>query len=242
MKQFNGILFIDIETVSSQPTFDLLDDGMQHEWERKAKLLKPRQEETEDPSNVYNDRAGIYAEFAKIVCISFGTIYTSGTEYKIRLKSLAYDDEKLILTKFSHVIESMTAIHKNIRFCGHNIKEFDMPFICRRYIVNNLPLPACLQLSGLKPWEVQHIDTLELWKFGDYKNFTSLSLLSQIFGIPSPKSDIDGSQVSEVYWKESDLARISEYCLRDVLTTAKVYLRLKGYSDIELTPDYAESE
>ncbi len=241
MEQFNGILFIDIETVSAQPSFDLLTDGLQTEWTRKAKLIKPAKDSiVNDPPELYGDRAGIYAEFAKIVCISFGTIYQDGTHHKIRLKSLAYDDEHRILTEFSLVVNNMMSRYKNIRFCGHNIKEFDMPFICRRYVVNNIPLPQCLQLSGMKPWEIQHIDTMELWKFGDYKNFTSLSLLSQIFGIPSPKSDIDGSQVSEVYWKDNDLQRISEYCLRDVLTTAKVYLRLKGLSHIELQPDYAE--
>lgn len=127
-----------------------------------------------------------------------------------------------------------------MQFCGHNIKEFDIPFLCRRMVIQGMQLPECLKLHGKKPWEVPHLDTLELWRFGDYKNYTSLSLLAEVLGIPSPKEDIDGSMVADVYWKQNDLKRISTYCLRDVYTTARVYLRLKGMTDLEIRPHDAE--
>ncbi len=240
MEQFGGILFIDIETVAAAPVFDLLGEGMRTEWERKARLIKSVSDQPPDPAALFGDRAGIYSEFAKIVCISFGSIYAQGPVWKMRLKSIADDNEQKILHDFCDLIQRMVSTYKELRFCGHNIKEFDIPFICRRMVINNIPLPPCLQLSGKKPWEITHLDTMEMWKFGDNKNFTSLSLLAQVLGIPSPKSDIDGSQVGRVYWEEKDLPRISAYCMRDVLTSAKVYLRLKGITDMDLVPEYVD--
>jgi uncharacterized protein YprB with RNaseH-like and TPR domain len=240
MEQFGGILFIDIETVPVQQQLAHLQPGMQAEWVKKARLIKNLTDPAPDPSTVFEERAGIYSEFAKIVCISFGNIHNDAGIWKIRLKSIADDDEARLLTNFARVVDRMIATYKDIRFCGHNIKEFDIPFICRRFVINNIPLPPCLQLSGKKPWEITHIDTMELWKFGDNKNFTSLSLLAQVLGIPSPKNDIDGSQVAGVYWNDHDLQRISTYCIQDVYTTAKVYLRLKGTSGIDLVADYVD--
>ena len=240
MEIFTGILFIDIETVSVQPTLNILSEGLQQEWTKKARLINKMPDNAPDPAVVFEDKAGIYSEFAKIVCISIGNIYNDGNTWKIRLKSLSGHDEQEILRNFSEIIEKMTATYKEIRFCGHNIKEFDIPFICRRFVINNIPLPQPLQLSGKKPWEIHHLDTMEMWKFGDNKNFTSLSLLAQVLGIPSPKTDIDGSQVSRVYWDDGDITRISRYCMQDVYTTAKVYLRLKGIANISLLPEYAD--
>jgi hypothetical protein len=241
MELFNGILFIDIETVSVQQSFGSLSAEMQQEWERKARLLKHSGDSALDPSSVFTERAGIYSEFAKIICIGFGSIYNTATGLKLRLKAIAGDDEKVILQEFNNVIEKMAAINGQVRFCGHNIKEFDMPFICRRMVINNVPLPPALQLSGKKPWEVTHLDTMEMWKFGDNKNYTALSLLACVLGVPSPKEDINGSQVGDVYWKDKDLHRIKKYCMGDVLTSARVYLRLKGMGHLEIEPDYAES-
>lgn len=240
MEQFTGILFIDIETVSVEQSFECLATDMQHEWERKARLVKHSADMPLDPAAVFAERAGIYSEFAKIVCIGFGSIYNAATGLKLRLKALAGDDEKLILQEFNNVIGKMTALNGDIRFCGHNIKEFDMPFICRRMVINNVPLPPALQLSGKKPWEVNHIDTMEMWKFGDNKNYTALSLLACVLGVPSPKEDINGSQVGEVYWKDRDLARIKKYCMGDVLTSARVYMRLRGMGHLQIEPDFAE--
>jgi len=237
MEQLKGILFIDIETVPIVPDFSLLSQTMQNEWIRKAKSLSSRAEsrdENTSPEALFADKAGIFSEFAKVVCISFGSLHEHDNGLKMRLKSLVNDDEKVLLNDFCEVIDRFAKHHKEIRFCGHNIKEFDIPFICRRMVINDIPLPHCLQISGKKPWEMTHLDTLELWKFGDHKNFTSLSLLAAVLGIPSPKSDIDGSMVAGVYWHDKDLARIGKYCIQDVLTSAKVYLKLKGITNIEI--------
>lgn len=239
MEQFGSILFIDIETVSAVPAYDMLSPGMQVEWDRKARLVK-RDPDTEfAPEQIFEDRAGIYSEFAKVVCISCGSLYPDGDGFKLRLKSIAGDNETDLLSEFASLLEKITALHREVRFCGHNIKEFDIPFLCRRFVINNLALPVSMQLSGKKPWEINHIDTMDMWKFGDIKNFTSLSLLAQVLGIPTPKGDIDGSQVGHVYWKDHDIDRISEYCMRDVLTSARVYLRLRGMGTVTVTADYA---
>jgi len=235
MEQLKGILFVDIETVPIQPEFKLLAAGMQHEWERKAKFVKNITDGNTDPAALFADKAGIFSEFAKVVCIGFGSL-VEDHGWKMRLKSLVNDNEKILLTDFCEVLTKFNAHYKNLAFCGHNIKEFDIPFLCRRMVINNVGLPECMNVSGKKPWEVSHIDTMEMWRFGDHKNFTSLSLLAEVLGIPSPKSDMDGSKVAEVYWHDKDLPRIGSYCLQDVLTSARVYLRLKGIRGIEIEP------
>lgn len=231
MEQLKNILFIDIETVPVVPEHSLLSPVMQAEWAKKAKYLKSSTDENAGPEQLFGERAGIFSEFARVVCIGFASFHKHGDSWKFRMKSLTNDDEKVLLNDFSELIGKFTSRYQELRFCGHNIKEFDIPFLCRRMVINGMELPECMQLSGKKPWEISHLDTLELWRFGDYKHFTSLALLAAVLGIPSPKEDIDGSMVAEVYYKEKDLARIGKYCLRDVLTTAKVFLRLKGIKD-----------
>ena len=233
MEHLKGILFIDIETVPVLPEYDLLSEAMQKEWARKAKTIRNIPEENAIPSLLFSEKAGVYSEFAKVVCIGIGSLYKQENKWKMRLKSLTNDDEKLLLNDFCQVLERFIKQNADLRFCGHNIKEFDIPFLCRRMVINGIPLPGCMQHYGKKPWEVNHIDTMELWRFGDYKNFTSLSLLAAVLGIPSPKSDLDGSMVATVYWNDKDLARIGSYCLQDVHTSARVYLRLTGIHDIE---------
>lgn len=238
MDELKHILFIDIETVSVQPDHAQLSGIMQKEWARKAKFLKSSIVENADPATLFNEKAGIYSEFAKVVCIGFGSFHKHEGLWRMRLKALTNHDEKALLTEFCEVLTRFIEYYPNLRFCGHNIKEFDIPFLCRRMIINGMGLPDCMQLSGKKPWEITHLDTLELWRFGDYKHYTSLSLLAEILGIPSPKEDIDGSMVGEVYWKEGDLERIGKYCMQDVLTAARVYLKLKGLNDIDPEPIY----
>jgi hypothetical protein len=240
MEQLKSILFIDIETVPILPDHQQLAADMQKEWARKAKFLKSPDGENPDAAQLFNERAGIFSEFAKIVCIGIGSLVPGENGAKMRLRALVNDNEKILLTEFCEVINKFVGHHKEIRFCGHNIKEFDMPFLCRRMVINGMQLPDSLQLSGKKPWEVAHLDTLEMWRFGDYKNYTSLSLLACVLGIPSPKSDLDGSMVSHVYWHDKDLPRIGSYCLQDVITSAKVYLRLKGINDMVIEPVYVE--
>jgi len=239
MEQIAGILFIDIETVPIEPDYANLTEPLQKEWLRKAKTLRG-EDVAAGPEEAFALRAGVFAEFAKVVCIGIGNIVEKDKEYIIRLKALTGTDERLLLQQFAEVLGRFCAYHPDMRFCGHNIKEFDVPFLSRRMMINGLPLPGPMQLQNKKPWEIPHADTLELWKFGDYKNYTSLSLLATVLGLPSPKGDIDGSMVGQVYYQDGDLNRIGRYCLQDVLTTAKVYLKLTGRPDMALNPVIVE--
>jgi uncharacterized protein YprB with RNaseH-like and TPR domain len=232
MEYLKSILFVDIETVPMRSGFSQISLGMQAEWAKKTKMLKIPPEGNSDPDFLFFERAGIFSEFAKVVCISFGSLHQHDGKWHMRLKSLTNDDEQKLLTDFCEVITKFSKHYSDFRFCGHNIKEFDIPFLCRRMVINAIGLPQCMQLAGKKPWEITHIDTMDLWRFGDHKNYTPLSLLAEVLGIPSPKNDIDGSMVGHVYWKESDLERIGRYCAGDVLTSARVYLRLAGLHDI----------
>lgn len=221
--KLDKILFLDIETVAQQPQFDLIDEKLKTHWEKKAAFLATN---NETPEELYN-RAGIYAEFGKIVCISAGVITYENNEKKLRLKSFYDDDENLLLTAFFEMLNN----HFNKPYhllCAHNGKEFDFPYIARRGLVNGLKLPVILDSAGKKPWETPHLDTLQLWKFGDYKHFTSLSLLTAIFNIPTPKDDIDGSMVNQVYWEEKDLKRIAIYCEKDVVALTQLFLRYRN--------------
>jgi len=229
--ELQKIMFLDIETVPLTSDYSELSDELAHLWEDKFAILKKRipekyNEET-TASDAFNTSAGIYSEFGKIVCISVGFIHYQGNEMNFRTKSFSGMDEKILLSDFIQLIFKF-CITKEQTLCGHNIKEFDIPFICRRILINGLELPPIFQISGKKPWEISFIDTLELWKFGDFKNYTALKLLTAVFGIPTPKDDIDGSQVSQVFYKENDIERISLYCQKDVLATAQVFLRLNG--------------
>lgn len=219
----NNILFIDIETVAQAETYNHLDVEWKALWDHKAQfLLKNR--ETETSETIYS-RAGIYAEFGKVVCISCGYISGKDDEQKLVLKSYCGDDERQLLREFCNVLAGWSNNAEKF-LCAHNGKEFDFPYLCRRMIVNGLELPEALKIAGKKPWDIRHLDTMELWKFGDYKSFTSLKLLAKILGIPSPKDDIDGSMVNSVYWIEKNIDRIAEYCQKDVITLAQVFLKL----------------
>ncbi len=226
----NNILFLDIETVPQYSSFTELPDEWKQFWLHKAGFLL-KNNETDSPETIYS-RAGIYAEFGKIICISCGIISGHAEQKKILLKSFFGDDEKETLQSFCEMLNRW-AFEGNKFLCAHNGKEFDFPYLCRRLIINEMNIPSILKISGKKPWEVPHLDTMELWKFGDYKSFTSLNLLARTLNIATPKDDIDGSMVADVYWKQHDLQRIATYCQKDVMTTAQVYLRLNGESLID---------
>jgi len=219
---FNNILFLDIETVSQQDVYENLDAEWKELWDHKSSFLI-KNKEVDTPESVYA-RAAIYAEFGKIVCISCGYIQGQGDDRKIVVKSFCGHDEKKLLTDFARMLETWSGSAEKY-LCAHNGKEFDYPYICRRMIINGVEIPEALKIAGRKPWEVRHLDTMELWKFGDYKNYTSLKLLAKALGVPSPKDDIDGSMVNAVYWVEKDLDRIVTYCQKDVVTLAQVLLR-----------------
>lgn len=226
------ILFLDLECVSAQPVYDDLDETFQELWAIKSRSLLRKT--TEHPTgheiaDNYQEKAAIYAEFGKIVCISVGFVRRDEDQrLKVRLKSFAHHDEKTLLKGFCELLNQHYHDSSRDYLCGHNIKEFDIPYICRRLVVHQLPFPNLLQLHGKKPWETRHLlDTLELWKFGDIKNYTSLKLLAATLGFPSPKDDIDGSEVGRVYWEDQDLDRIALYCEKDVLATVQLFLRFR---------------
>jgi DNA polymerase elongation subunit (family B) len=218
------VLFLDIETVPQHPNYQQLSERMAGLWDKKSAQIT--RNEPMEPEDAYN-RAGIYSEFGKIVCISVGMMHGSADEPEFRLKSFASHNEKELLEEFGELLTNHYNTNDHL-LCGHNSKEFDFPYICRRMLVNGVPLPNILDIAGKKPWEVHHLDTMELWKFGDYKHYTSLNLLTAIFDIPTPKDDIDGSDVWRVYWEDNDLKRIATYCQKDVLVVAQVLLRYKN--------------
>jgi len=223
--QLQNVLVVDIETVPAQQDYHQLSDRWKALWDRKAKFLAKNEE---SPEELY-ERAGIYAEFGKVICISVGVYIPKGDGYSFRIKSFCNKDEKQVLTEFANLLNARyTSSTKAL--CGHNGKEFDFPFLSRRMLINGIKLPFLLNTAGKKPWEVNHLDTMELWKFGDYKSYTSLALLAALFDIPTPKDDIDGSMVREVYYQDDDLPRIKIYCQKDVVTLANVLLRFKGLS------------
>jgi 3'-5' exonuclease len=220
-----NVLFLDIETVPAFPQYSQLSERMQKLWNKKSERLSAYNatpEEAVSPEQMYM-RAGIYAEFGKIICISVGAFLKG----ELRIKSFSGHDEKALLVEFAELLNKRYNRPEHL-LCAHNGKEFDFPYMARRMLVLGIPVPQILDLSGKKPWEVNHLDTMELWKFGDYKNFTSLDLLAAIFDIPTPKDDIDGSQVGDVYYKENDLTRIVHYCTKDVLTVAQIFRRYRG--------------
>nr|WP_298006179.1 3'-5' exonuclease [uncultured Flavobacterium sp.] len=217
-----NILFLDIETV---PQNEFFGDLVEETQELYAEKTQYQRKDEITPDEFY-ERAGIWAEFGKIICISVGYFTIKNAERQFRTKSII-GDEKELLEEFNNLINTHFS-NPAFVFCGHNIKEFDIPYLCRRMLINGIQIPEKLQLFGRKPWEIPHLDTLELWKFGDYKHYTSLKLLTHVLGIPSPKEDIDGSEVRNVYYNEKDINRISKYCERDVIAVAQVLLRLRN--------------
>lgn len=216
------VLFLDIETVPEVKTFEQLDELKQKLWEEKSRYIRERRQVSVHES--YTE-AGIYAEFGKIVCISVG--YFASNEQEFRLKSFFGHDERDLLQEFAELL-SVSYCKPFRLLCAHNGKEFDFPYLCRRMLINDIRLPELLNVTGKKPWEVHHLDTMELWKFGDYKHYTSLNLLAHLFGIPTPKDDISGSDVRSVYYDQQDLERIEHYCRKDVLTVALVLQAYRG--------------
>jgi len=219
------ILFIDIETAPQKADFSELPENFQHLWDKKSAYFRTAEQQA---AEVY-ERAGIYAEFGKIICISAGLIIQKNGERFYRVKSFHDQEEKKLLSSFNEMLEKFTS-NPGKKLCAHNGQEFDYPYIARRSLINGIRIPKILDISGAKPWEIKDrlLDTLQMWKFGDYKNYTSLDLLCAVFNIPTPKSDIDGSQVAHVYYQEGDLDRIVRYCERDTLALANLMLRYKG--------------
>jgi DNA polymerase elongation subunit (family B) len=218
-----NILFIDLETASLTERYDQLPERLQYHWKRKATKIK--NEENVTPDELYFGRAAIYAEFGKIICIGVGGFYDQDT--KFRAKTLVNSDEKSLLLEFKKLVEEHPAKEQLI-LCAHNGREFDFPYLCRRMLINGIKLPEILNITAKKPWEVMHIDTLEFWKFGDYKNYTSLDLLASVFDIPGSKSQMDGSEVNTTYYHQKDMDKIAVYCREDVVVLSQLYLKMNG--------------
>jgi len=227
--EFKDILFLDIETVAMVETHAQLNERFKTQWARKASFLKRLEDQTDE--DLFHERAGIYAEFGKIIVIAIGKYMDNenGT-LSLKTKYFAHDDERTLLLEFKAMLDKVDA---RTKLCAHNGKEFDFPFLSRRMLVNGISLPQLLNLSGKKSWEVPHLDTMEMWKFGDYKHYTSLDLLLALFSIPSSKSLMDGSKVNQVYYHEKDLKKIAEYCVSDVVAIAQLFLKMKGHAIID---------
>jgi uncharacterized protein YprB with RNaseH-like and TPR domain len=224
-KKERNLLFIDIETVSKHSDFEQLDERMQKLWVHKASFLKNDLSVTD--AEMYFKRAGIYAEFGKIVAIGMGFFHWEDDVRILKVKTIASDNELALLTEFKQIIEKKYR-PQDLRLCAHNGKEFDYPYLCRRMLVNGVEIPQSLNLQNRKPWEIPHLDTLEMWKFGDKKHYTSLELMAAIFGISTSKSDISGEDVNTVYHIENNLERIQQYCSEDIIVLAQLYLKLQN--------------
>lgn len=233
------VLFIDIETASMASSYASLTSDLQRLWMQKSRYIHERSKDSDQDldesfaSKYFEEKSAIYAEFGKVVCISMGFLNKNADNRRLRIKSIYGDDEAKILLDFSKLLASHFNDPYSHYLCGHNIREFDIPFLCRRYLVNNITLPNLLQVSGLRPWQVNYlIDTLNMWKFGDYKHYCSLDLLCHVLSIPAPKSDMSGSDVSQAYF-HGKIEEIRHYCERDVVATARLFMRLSSLGTID---------
>lgn len=226
-KRAKNFLLLDIETVAAQPDYSQLSERMQKLWDKKSLSLN-KGDETISSADCFYDKGAIYSEFGKVVCIAFGAFFwNEKDEIAFKVRSFSGDDEVKLLLEFKSLIEKYPA--EQLTLCAHNGKEFDFPFLCRRMLIHGIQIPKALQISGKKPWEILHQDTMELWKFGDYKSYTSLDLLAAVFDIPGSKNEMSGDQVTRVYYEEKDLAKISRYCREDVVVLGQIYLKLHGF-------------
>lgn len=235
--QLADILFLDIETASLTEKFEELEPRLQEEWIKKERLIR-QENPAEVPGSLYFDRAGIHAEFGQVICVGVGFFQSKKKEKKLIFRSKIFADaeERELLLALKDLLDKKKWI-----LCAHNGKEFDIPYLCRRMLIQGIPLPEPLQLTGKKPWEVRHLDTMDMWKFGDYKHYTRLELLAAVFGIPSSKDGIDGSQVNSAFYLQNDLEKIKTYCLRDVEVTARIYMAMNPQLDgIEIEIQHAE--
>jgi 3'-5' exonuclease len=226
-----NILFLDIETISCASSYQELDDALKPLWNKKAEII--RKNEQEQASELFFERSAIYAEFGKVIVIGLGVItFDENDAPTLRVKGLKGHDEKALLQEFKSILE--TGFQQDgLRLCAHNGKEFDFPYLCRRMLVHGIPLPRALDIAGKKPWEVAHLDTMELWKFGDRKSFVSLNLLAILFGIGSSKELMEGSEVNHYYYTENNLDKIAAYCLQDVIVTVQIFFKMNCWEPIQ---------
>lgn len=230
--RLEDFIFFDIETAPLTENLAELPEELQKLWiEKEGKAMARESEqsgEPVDPQHWYFNKAGLMAEYGRVVCIAVGFFHRGNDGLTFRVKTIGYPDEELVLEDFANLLDARFADLGRFRLCGHNIKNFDVPFLARRMLVNGVKLPAMLDTAGLKPWEMPYMDTMELWRFGDFRHYSSLKLLTAMFGIPTPKDDISGSDVGRVFWQDADLDRICEYCAKDVVAVGRLIQRWKG--------------
>jgi 3'-5' exonuclease len=225
-----NILFLDIETISCAGSYQDLDDALKPLWNKKAAMI--RKTEQEQASDLFFERSAIYAEFGKVIVIGLGVVTFDEEDVPtLRVKALKGHDEKALLQEFRSILETGFP-QDGLRLCAHNGKEFDFPYLCRRMLVHGIPLPRALDMAGKKPWEVTHLDTMELWKFGDRKSFVSLNLLAILFGIDSSKELMEGSEVNYYYYTKNSLDKIASYCLQDVIVTVQIFFKMNCWEPI----------
>jgi 3'-5' exonuclease len=223
-RRIKCLLLLDIETVAACPSYDELSPRMQQLWDKKAEKLRKGDDERTN-AELFYEQGAIYAEFGRVVSIAFGGFYWNDRdELALKVRSFSNTDEAVLLREFKALVERYPA--NQLILCAHNGKEFDFPYLCRRMLINGIELPAAMQLAGRKPWEILHQDTLELWKFGDYKNYTSLDLLAAVFDIPGSKNEMNGAEVTPTFYEQNDLEKINRYCREDVVVLAQLYLKL----------------
>lgn len=220
------LFLIDIETVPQVSNInELSGEGRKLFFDKISKTMP----EKFDEEDMYLKKAGILAEFGKVICISLGFFFKDKADrICLKIKSISGHNEKVLLDEFIAITDKFFQHKNRFQFAGHNIREFDVPFLCRRMVINQIQLPTYLHIYGAKPWDISMTDTLQWWKFGDYKNYISLHLLANILGVPTSKDDIDGSMVQHVYYKDNNLQRIVNYCQKDVVVVAQVIQRFKN--------------
>jgi len=221
-----SIIFLDIETVSLFPNLLLADDATKKEWARKIMKTNP----TITPAlldDTYKEQAALHPEFSFITCISVGMV-KGGKVYIKNIFGFDHDEERtleIFCETMQKIIEKMERLQPKL--CAHFGKGFDYPFISKRMLVHGMTIPNILDSYGKKPWEITNLDTHEIWKMGGF-NSASLSAIAHAFGIPSPKDDIDGSQVGHVYWVDSKIDRIATYCAKDVFALINIFRCMQG--------------
>jgi predicted PolB exonuclease-like 3'-5' exonuclease len=228
LDHIKNIIFLDIETISAHEDYTSLTDRQKALWDKKSQNIKSETAIT--AAEKYFEKAAIYAEFAKVFCIAVGLFIEKNDKLSFHTKCY-YGDELDVLNSFADMLSKNQNSNKVL--CAHNGYEFDYPFLCRRFLINGLQIPKTLDVRGLKPWEVKHLDTMELWKFGDKKAYTSLEALATVFDVPSSKDGIDGARVNEFYYKKKDTKSIAKYCERDVYVLAQIYCRINGLHHIK---------
>jgi predicted PolB exonuclease-like 3'-5' exonuclease len=213
-----NLLYFDVETAALYPTLETMYEEnyrLYHLWMKREEYYKGAYPALADLDSlsIYKQKAGLEPEFSRVVCVSFGTFTEDGDQKYV---SFSGNDEKEILNKANKVFNN--AMAKGWKLCGHNIKGFDVPCLGKRMIYNGINPSGNLQIWDKKPWEVPYMDTSDIFAFGSWmhQKYLSLDLLTCSLGIDSPKDDMDGSKVNDVFWIDGDFEKIELYCEADV--------------------------